>query len=348
MEQLRVAGTAGPQARKLLDTLFRSVHNLKASASANGLTNLANAAHEFENVLHSLRTGHSTLDGNAIPAEIWNGLSQEQKHAVQQSLSEGARLFLVQTDLDVTDIDRQFQSLKETLSRDGEVISTLPSVSKERPGIVSFRILCAANKRPAGTANNFAVTVEEIAVITPIATNSGGPQMSVLESAFEKFAAHLAGAHQISVDDVLAQAVRAGEAAAQATGKEVEFEVRGDAALLSKIETDRIGNVLLHLVRNAIDHGIERSGKVTIEIAERDDQIAITVTDDGRGIDPSLIEQIFEPGFSTATNVSDISGRGVGLDVVKTTVEELGGSINVRSELGRGASFELLIRPFQR
>ena len=96
-------------------------------------------------------------------------------------------------------------------------------------------------------------------------------------------------------------------------------------------------------MRNAVDHGIETRGKVIIEVAQRDDQISITVTDDGRGIDPSLIEKMFEPGFSTAREVSELSGRGVGLDVVKTTVEELGGTVNVRSTPGQGASFELTL-----
>src|SRR5215217_4242131 len=96
-EQVREAADDGPRKRKLLDTLFRHVHNLKAKAAANGLNNLTAAAHEFENVLHSLRT---------------------------RPLTEGARLFLVQTSFAVADFDRQFQRLKETLSGAGEVIST--------------------------------------------------------------------------------------------------------------------------------------------------------------------------------------------------------------------------------
>jgi len=303
MEQLRHAAGNGPQARKLLDTLFRSVHSLKASASANGLTTLAAAAHEFENVLHTLR---------------------------KQPLAEGARLFLVQTDLDVNDFDRQFQSLKETLSKTGEVISTEPSVNNERPGKVNFRILYASNQSPDIPA----VTVEETSAVP---TNTFEQQLPMLERAFQKFAAKLT---TISVDDILAQALRAGEAAARASGKHVDFEVRGDASLLNQL----IADPLLHLVRNAVDHGIETRGKVIIEIAQRADQISITVTDDGRGIDPSLIDKIFEPGFSTAREVSELSGRGVGLDVVKTTVEDLDGTVNVRSELGKGSSFEILIR----
>ena len=97
MKELREAGHDGPLTRKLLDTLFRSVHNLKARAAADGLNNLAAAAHEFENVLHSLRTGAAGgAVSEAIPADVWNSLKQEQKHTVQQSLAEGARLFLVQ------------------------------------------------------------------------------------------------------------------------------------------------------------------------------------------------------------------------------------------------------------
>ena len=298
MEQLRQAAGNGPQARKLLDTLFRTVHNYKASASANGLTSLAAAAHEFENVLHSLR-----------------------KHA----LAEGARLFLVQTDFDVSDFDQQYQTLKERLSKTGEVISTEPSVNKERPGKVNFKILYAALKTP----NIPAVTVEEISAVAPTTTNA-------FEHAFQKFAAEL---RTISVEDVLAQAIRAGEAAAKATGKHVDFEVSGDATLLDQ----RIADPLLHLVRNAVDHGIETRGKVLIEIAQRDDQISITVTDDGRGIDPSSIDKLFEPGFSTTTEVSNISGRGIGLDIVKTTIEEFGGTVTVRSAPGQGASFEITL-----
>src|SRR6185369_14982789 len=265
---------------KLLDTLFRSVHNLKARAAANGLTSLAAAAHDFESVLHEVR-----------------------KERVKHSLAEGARLFLVQTDFDVSDFERQFQTLKETLSKTGEVISTAPAVNPERPGKVTFRITYAATQIPAEVFST--VAFEELSVDASTATNTFAQQLPQLELAFQKFAAEL---KPVPTDDVLAQALRAGEAAARATGKHVVFEVRGDAALLNQPFADP----LLHLVRNAVDHGIETRGKVIIEIAKRDDHIVVTVTDDGRGIAPSLIKKIFEPGFSTASEVSNLSGRGVG------------------------------------
>jgi two-component system chemotaxis sensor kinase CheA len=81
-----------------------------------------------------------------------------------------------------------------------------------------------------------------------------------------------------------------------------------------------------------------------IEATTLDGETRITVTDDGRGIDPALIDQIFKPGFSTAADISEISGRGVGLDAVKTAIEEAGGSVSVTSELGGGSTFEIKIR----
>ncbi|HKP83368.1 MAG TPA: ATP-binding protein, partial [Pyrinomonadaceae bacterium] len=278
--------------------------------SANGLNNLAAAAHEFENVLHSLRTN---------------------------PLTAGARLFIVQTSFDVADFDRQFQSLKETLGRTGEVISTSPRIDKERVGKVNFRILYARKAADGETIEEFSdASVIAIEEIPPQHTALPG---NTLENAFAKFEAELVNLPATPFGGVFQQALQAGRAAALAIGKEVDFETRG-----SDQEIDEaLCEPLIHLVRNAVDHGIETHGKVIVEITRHDDRITITVTDDGRGIDPSLIDQIFQPGFSTAAEVSSISGRGVGLDVVKTTVEELGGSITVDSEPGKGSSFTILL-----
>ena len=293
LAELRATTSDGPETRKQIDSLFRQVHSLKAVAAADGLTDLSHAAHELENVLHSLRTGESTLDNHAlqqlaatlpvnlVPHEIWNSLKAHEKHALKQSLSEGANIFIVDASFDVADFDREFQKLKEKLSSEGEVISVFPSVDSERPEKITFRILCA------GT--------------------------------------------------VLQRAVRAGRAAATALGKEIEFEVSGADISLD----DAIADCLIHLVRNAVHHGIEARGTITIAATNDQDQLKITVTDNGRGIAPELIAtgRLFDPGFSTASEVSEISGRGVGLDVVKTTVEARGGSVQIQSELGKGSTF---------
>jgi len=239
----------------------------------------------------------------------------------------------------VSDFDRQFQNLKQTLNKTGEVISTEPSASKERPGTVNFRIVYAATQVPAELPPG--ITVAEIS--TPARSHTLAQEFSDLECAFGKFAAELINPDSISFAELVERTVRGGKAMGELIGKDIEFELKGDAALLSRLPGDRLAFPFIHLIRNAVDHGIEKRGKVTIEIASHDDLVLLTVTDDGRGIDPSLISRIFEPGFSTAGKISESSGRGVGLDAVKTSVEELGGTVNVRSAPGQGTSFELTL-----
>jgi two-component system chemotaxis sensor kinase CheA len=142
---------------------------------------------------------------------------------------------------------------------------------------------------------------------------------------------------KVPVQTVVNQAILAGKAAAAALGKEMEFVVKGDEVVVDKPLAEALADALLHLVRNAVDHGIETRGTVLIEVSEKQ----ISVTDDGRGIAPENLERIFQPGFSTTNDVSEFSGRGVGLDAVKTAIEELGGSVSVTSETGKGSSFKI-------
>jgi len=298
LAELRATAVDGPTTRKQIDSLFRQVHSLKAAAAADGLADLTRAAHELENVLHSLRTGDSplnddvleqlnnTLPSDLVPHDIWRSLKAHEKHAVQQSIREGANIFVVNASFDVADFDQEFRKLKEKLGSEGEVISVTPRVESERPDKIEFRILCA------GGASN-----------------------------------------------VLQRAVRAGQAAAATLGKDIEFEVNGADLSIDKSIWQVIADPLLHLVRNAVNHGIEQRGQITIAAEQLQDQVLIRVTDNGRGIDPQIIEHIFEPGFSTTSEISEISGRGVGLDVVKTTVEARGGSVKIQSELGKGSTF---------
>ncbi|NPA63157.1 MAG: chemotaxis protein CheA [Methanococci archaeon] len=158
---------------------------------------------------------------------------------------------------------------------------------------------------------------------------------------------------------------------AKALGKEVEFIMEGTDIELDRTVLDELAEPLVHLIRNALDHGIEppeerekvgkpRKGTLKL-IAQRErDHVNIIVEDDGKGIDPEIIRKkaiergliteeeakklsdheiinlIFMPGFSTADKVSDVSGRGVGMDVVKTKIESLGGTVVVYSEKGKG------------
>jgi two-component system chemotaxis sensor kinase CheA len=156
-------------------------------------------------------------------------------------------------------------------------------------------------------------------------------------------------------------------------GKRIRFDVEGEEIELDRSILDEIGDPLLHLIRNAADHGIEspevreRSGKppegrILLAAARERNSVVLRVSDDGRGIDraailararredpargeaealsdDALLRVIARPGFSTAQAVSGVSGRGVGVDVAMTRVRQLGGTIEIRSELGKGTTF---------
>ena len=157
-------------------------------------------------------------------------------------------------------------------------------------------------------------------------------------------------------------------------GKDVALEIVGGETELDKSVVERIADPLMHLVRNALDHGLEppqqridagkpAQGKLTLSACHESGSILIRILDDGRGIqrdkvlqrawDRGLVEQgvtppeadilklIFEPGFSTAEKVTNLSGRGVGMDVVRRNIEALRGTVNIDSEPGEGSRIEI-------
>ncbi|MDH5300963.1 MAG: chemotaxis protein CheA [Gammaproteobacteria bacterium] len=161
---------------------------------------------------------------------------------------------------------------------------------------------------------------------------------------------------------------------AQKLGKEVELKLSGEQTELDKTVMEKIGDPMVHLVRNSMDHGIERPdvrkaagkdpvGTVHLDAYHQGGNIVIEITDDGAGLNRQRIKQkaiergviaetdelsderihelIFEPGFSTAAEVSDVSGRGVGMDVVRRNIRELGGSIEIHSKDGEGSKFTI-------
>ena len=151
---------------------------------------------------------------------------------------------------------------------------------------------------------------------------------------------------------------------AAAQGKEVELMISGDETQLDRVILDGVSESIGHLLSNAVAHGIEppaereRSGKpalgrVELRGDQRGSQVAIEVRDDGRGVarelltradnDAALADTLAQAGFSTAEEVTEVSGRGVGLDAVKSHVESLGGELEVHSEPGQGTAVTMLL-----
>lgn len=321
IDELRAFAADRPKSRQLIDSLFRTVHSFKAAASTEGRDLLSRTAHEFENLLHSLRTGKLTLDDEVLqaldsaaaalrdgsflqalpriatetsksddllPPEFAN-LKDDERHRAAEAMREGSNLYVLKAVFGVSDFDERFRQLKELLEKNAELISTAASMEDDK---IIFQVFYASQSE------------------------------------------------RIPAQTVLQQAILAGQSVAAKLNKQVEFVIHGqEAVLLDRQLSDVLTDALVHLVRNAVDHGVESKGRVSIELRTSPEKLRIFVTDNGRGIDPVNLPLLFQPGFSTANEVSEISGRGVGLDAVKSEIEAVGGAVNVMSKFGKGTSF---------
>ena len=183
-------------------------------------------------------------------------------------------------------------------------------------------------------------------------------------------------ARMLPIDGVFQRMPRMVRDLAQKTGKEVRFEMSGGETELDRTMLEVLSDPLIHLLRNSVDHGIEppdaraqagkpAAGRVTLAARHEENHIVIEIEDDGRGMDPARLKEsavrkgllseaaaaamserdalglIFASGFSTAAVLSDISGRGVGMDIVRSNLEKVGGRILTDSELGRGSRFTI-------
>jgi two-component system chemotaxis sensor kinase CheA len=475
IDELRNRLADGPARRELLDRVFRNTHNIKGSAAAIGLKRVSQIAHEFENLLVSVRSGRIILDGptldsfeeaaqmlldnlmdrgravspfelsqespplrlnsegalNSLPAELLNSLTEEERWKLAAAVDEGANLFVVATSFDIHDFEEQFRHLQERLKSHGEIISSSPTIGPEQPTRINFRIVYVSKvdllelrskfDRPPDVVLNFVGAQERTGTSVMIASEPRANLIQVklddldqlaasahnlfvqttstlertlsdkvgseisknlaesIESVRRNFMAlekEIIGLRMIPIGRTLQRAVRAGRAAARAAGKDIDFEVSGAKILMEKLMVNAISDPLIHLVRNAVDHGIEsaaervllgktKRGRVRIQVTSDGGQSIVTVSDDGRGVNPVSIARaaaelgivtegttvdlqqslrlIFRPGFSSAQSVSGVSGRGVGLDVVETTVEQAGGKVRVSSEVGAGTIFEIIL-----
>lgn len=354
---------------------FRLLHTIKGTAQTFGLAAAAKLAHEIEGYLSSsdsvpgelLVTGISQLidlleerEGAApedifeklragdtrktnpllisrIPRKTFRLFSDIEKGRLFSAYGNGLEIFCLTAAFGLGDFTTGFKTLKERLDERCETIATLSG--ETGPGKIAFRFYAAAGDDSG---------LEEIAR----EFGGGLEQLSI--------------APEAGLFGVLSQIGKHGLDLARDFGKEVNIVVSlGDVDDVPTEAAKIVFDTLLHLVRNAIDHAFISKGTIFIAVCIKDGGMFVTVADDGAGLDPDRIRSkaiekgligpdeslafeetiglIFSPGFSTAESVSEISGRGVGLDAVKSLVEDSGGTISVRSEKGHGTIFEVFL-----
>ncbi len=275
-----------------------------------------------------------------IPNEFFSQLTNQEKNTLRSALQNEKNIFCLEVGFKLETFADALIDFREALNSSGEIIATLPGAESSGDGKIGFQILFAS----AATRSKIETIAEESAAEI------------IYDSATDIFSNDVQG--------VLAEIVKHGQETAKKLGRQVRFETSGDETNLSGDKLKIVFEILLHLIRNAVDHAIETSGKIEISLKEEKNGWRLIVSDDGRGIDlekikakaireklitdgflseQEMIDLIFLPEFSTKQSVTETSGRGVGLDAVKSAVEKAGGKINVESHRGRGTRFEIFL-----
>jgi two-component system chemotaxis sensor kinase CheA len=358
--------------------LFRAVHTMKGMGAAMGYTAVGELSHELESLLDKLRNGNIVVS-RPIVDTLFAGVD-----ALEQA------------------VDLATASTPQHLDVKSIVARIKQAAGEENPTFTSeFAIMGVGKKEPAPSPSappqkaprhiridakrldTLMNVVGELVIardrIAKIAEKVGDAELLEATLRASQILSNLQNeimtSRMVPVWQVFERFPRVVRDTARALGKEVEFKIEGREIELDRSMLDEMGEPVLHLLRNSLDHGIEspsdreKAGKprvaTLILTAERDRAtVIIRVTDDGRGIDQSrvlprakklglvekdttklseqeLVAIISRPGFSTAEKVTEISGRGVGFDIVANRVRALGGSLEVHTDAGLGTSVSM-------
>jgi two-component system chemotaxis sensor kinase CheA len=393
---------AEPLSAEIIAEIFRDAHSLKGSAQMLGFVDISHIAHQLEELYVAAKRDLRVIDGRAIDLvfrsldliavrveELARGKAAAEpakdvapdrgKPAAppRRRRAPGQSLRVAIEKLDsLTHLapEMVIQSLKAA-ERHTELRRVEFSLARLRDRVREARLAPATRSRVA-ELGEYADTLDSITRRMRSLVTDVSDDQARLTLITEELRQHVIDLTMLPVGTVFDTFPRAVRDLSRSFDKEVDLTMTGRETELEKRVIEKIADPLVHLVRNAIDHGLEspgdrqRAGKppagaLLIAAEQHGNRCHITVRDDGRGIDPAalraaairkgiasaseleqwtnerLFNLIFEPGFSTRTETTDVSGRGVGMDVVRVVTDSLGGAVRVQSELGRGTTVVL-------
>jgi len=360
---------------EFLQEIFRKLHSIKGTAQVFGMNTAAALAHKLEDAADSDQFQTILPDGFAflkksleneafqipdsfnqklngsypktnpensklfekIPHEFTVQLSESERLKLNSLLENGNSLFVFEIGFAPSEFLEGFKGFRHGLEKKGEIIASLPCPKFSAESKIGFQIIFA-------TTENINETIDK------------SPAKIVFQTREDHF-------NQLG--SLIARLIAHGNELAAKFGKQIEFQTHIDVQTASPKNLKLIFEILLHLVRNAVDHGINENGKVEISIKTDENNLILRVSDNGKGFDLSKVRAkaieknligenvelsddelknlIFLPHFSTAETISEISGRGIGLDAVKSSVENANGKISVESVGKNGTAFEIFL-----
>ena len=399
--------------RELVNEIFRDLHTLKGSSAFAGLTKMNRVAHKAEDLIGALREGRRQVDKPLVDLllEALDALraivTRARNHApididitsltarlANPSLSPSPSLTPSPSPFPApspppspspaaSTLRIEFEKVDHLLNLVGEVVlarSRLNSASEAQSSILHE--VGAVRKRLTtlrGLNGSAAPLNDELERLERVLRETFGEvEMGLggLGLAVGQLRDTVMKLRMVPIARLFSKYQRTVRELGSKLGKEISVELTGAETELDKVLVERLEDPLLHLVRNAADHGIEtpaereragkpRVGRVVLSASQSGGQIVVSIKDDGRGLDPAKLikkalekgllspeeaatldaeqayQLIFRAGFSTAEQISDVSGRGVGMDVVREAISRLKGDVRISSEVGRGTTLEL-------
>lgn len=409
VEQSFLSLESDPDNKENINNIFRLAHNLKGSSRAVGFDQLGQFTHEFETFVLRIKDGELKITSDVVSlllkttdfvkemilklranldADLPSGAILEKMknftQAPEQARSEVPQLALVSDSSVKSEPPVSVQedvAGPEPLNNITEFQKKKKSVAAVKPAVLDESIRVAGSK-----VDKLLNAVGEMVILQSVlAQSKDGVGMN--DQNFKKTMHQLSkvskeiqdismGLRMVPIKPIFQKMQRIVRDTAQVLEKEINLILVGEESELDKNVLENISDPLVHLIRNSVDHGIERAekrlaagksatGNVELKAYHRSGKLVIDVIDDGGGLDPQFLrgkaiekgiisateeltdaecfKLIFRPGFSTKETITEVSGRGVGMDVVKTNIERLGGEIQVESTLGQGTTFRITL-----
>ena len=380
--ELIVALESNAEDRENIDSLFRNAHSIKGMAASMGYKEIAGLAHKIEDLMDKVRKGILAFEPAMADlllegADILECLVNDVEAG---ATSVGDLAGFLQRLVDYSPPPKGKEAVPSPEIRQPAAVGEKSSGEKQPEHVDSRQTV----RVRTDILDNLINTTGELITNKHRLMDIGEELESVrLGAALEELSRLIRELHNqvmnvrlmpfSSISERFPRVVRD---LARKSGKNVTFEIEGKELELDRGILEELADPLVHILRNAVDHGLEpepervsagksAQGRIRLSAMREKDQVHITIEDDGRGMDPAKLiaaalangvitpeaakllspQEAFlltcHPGFSTALEVTDVSGRGVGMDAVRTTVQTLGGTLAIESEAGNGTSIIL-------
>jgi two-component system chemotaxis sensor kinase CheA len=376
MEQALVRLEEYPGDDECLNTIFRTVHNLKGNAGALGISVISELAHALEDLLDKLRSGKLAVSSDIISLlldAVDTIRTMMENCSVPDAPPPIGLAMLIERVNNVRSVRDEAPAIRGTRADEGQ-----PSIKHKRASSTSLRVDVETLDRMVNLAGEIAIARGRLSSAL-LRANANTEildlhrEADVMHSDLQELVMRL---RMVPLGPLFAQFARTVRDVARRRGRLVRLETSGEDVELDTRVIELVRDPLIHLVRNAVDHGIEspearqaagkdRCGVVGLHASYEGGNVLIRVSDDGAGLDresilkrarqlrylgeddqitdSDLYRLVFEPGFSTTIEVTELSGRGVGMDVVRRNMEALRGSVSIDSHAGSGTTVAMRI-----